>query len=107
MELGNEVKEKLIELYEKCATKFVLTKIKTRALGCLTNVITDKINQHINDKLKAGLEKFQKERSKQLKKMQNIISKKETNNSQKKKKTAETSKLDIKKLIRDNFKKTK
>ncbi|CAG8762971.1 17860_t:CDS:2, partial [Dentiscutata erythropus] len=105
-EIGNRAKEDLIKLYEERATNFILAKIKTRALGCLTNVISDKLSEHINDKVKAGWEKLKNKRDQKLKNIQNIIFKEEINYSQKEE-TAETSKLDITKIITDNFKRTK
>ncbi|KAF0512881.1 secA DEAD-like domain protein [Gigaspora margarita] len=102
--LGNKIKEDIIRMYEENITNYVLKKIKSRALGCLTNALADEITDHINKKLKDDWNIFKKERIRKLKNMQNIISMDEIKDSQKEK-IIEKSKLDIIKTIKDNFKK--
>ncbi|CAG8750532.1 4687_t:CDS:2 [Gigaspora margarita] len=104
--LGNKIKEDIIRMYEEDITNYVLKKIKSRALGCLTNALADEITDHINKKLKDDWNIFKKERIRKLKNMQNIISMDEIKDSQKEK-IIEKSKLDIIKTIKDNFKKKK
>ncbi|CAG8752309.1 28730_t:CDS:2, partial [Gigaspora margarita] len=107
LEFGNKIKEDIIGLYEDNITTYVLNKIKSTALGCLTNEIddlADKVSDYINKKLKDDWKMFKKERVRKLKTMQNIISMDEIKGSQKEK-MIEKTKLDIIRTIKDNFKK--
>ncbi|CAG8717119.1 13665_t:CDS:1, partial [Dentiscutata heterogama] len=52
-ELSDKKKKDLIEKFEEHITKSVLGRIKDRALGCLTNVLSDKLSGYMLDKVKS------------------------------------------------------
>ncbi|UZO01499.1 uncharacterized protein OCT59_012597 [Rhizophagus irregularis] len=97
-------KEDLIKKYEEYITKFVLNKIKTQALGCLTNVMTDKLTDYINDKISSEWNKFRKE---QIQNLKSITSLKLAEEFSQNKELDKKLKLEITKILKANFKKNK
>ncbi|CAG8543978.1 12521_t:CDS:2 [Cetraspora pellucida] len=99
-ELSDTIKKDLIEKFEEHITKSVLGKIKDRALGCLTNVMSDKLSGYMHDKVKS-VWKDLKEKTRKLNNKQSTISIEEIKDSQTE--ITKKLKLDITRRIKENF----